>query len=134
MTDRTTDAFMKVICIAAGGRSGYAGAASVAAGDLDPAGLTRRAAAKAAFAGDPVVVGPGTHTVVFEASAVGTLLELLGGAAFNGLAHAEGRGALVGRLGEPVAAPAVNLSDSPRFAARSSAASTPRARPRCRCR
>ncbi len=89
----------------------------MAAGGLDPAGLTRRAAAKAAFAGDPAALGPGTHTVVFEASAVGTLLELLGGAAFDGLAHAEGRGALAGRLGERVAAPAVNLSDSPRFAA-----------------
>ena len=39
--------------------------------------------------------------------------DLLAGCAFNGLAHAEGRGALAGRLGEPVAAPAINLSDSP---------------------
>ena len=45
-----------------------------------------------------------------------TLLEFLGGLAFNGLAHAEGRGALGGRLGTRVAAPAINLSDSPRFA------------------
>ncbi|HEY3186592.1 MAG TPA: metallopeptidase TldD-related protein, partial [Solirubrobacteraceae bacterium] len=39
----------------------------------------------------------------------------LGWLAFNGLAHAEGRGALSGRLGTRVAAPAINLSDSPRF-------------------
>ena len=50
-----------------------------------------------------------------EHHAVGTLLEMLAGAAFNGLAHAEERGALVGKLGTRVAAPAINLSDSPRF-------------------
>ena len=67
------------------------------------------------MAGEVVDVDPGAHTVVLEASAVGTLLEMLGVAAFNGLAHAEGRGALNGRLGHMVASPAVNLSDSPRF-------------------
>ena len=45
-----------------------------------------------------------------------SLLDFLGWLAFNGLAHAEGRGALSGRLGTRVAAPAINLSDSPRFA------------------
>ncbi|MBN1528285.1 MAG: hypothetical protein JW895_04455 [Thermoleophilaceae bacterium] len=116
-SDRTTDAFMKVICIAPGGRSGYAGRASVAAGGLDPAALARRAAGKATLAGEPAAIGPGERTVVFEASAVGTLLDLLGGAAFDGLAHTEGRGALAGRIGHRVAAPGVNLSESPRFAA-----------------
>jgi PmbA protein len=113
--DRTTDAFMKVICIAPNGRSGYAGRAGVAATRLDPTQIARRAAAKAGMDGEVVDVDPGAHTVVLEASAVGTLLEMLGVAAFNGLAHAEGRGALSGRLGHLVASPAVNLSDSPRF-------------------
>jgi PmbA protein len=54
--------------------------------------------------------------VVLESPAVGALLSFLGDLAFNGLAHAEGRGALSGRLGTRVAAAAVNLSDSPRFA------------------
>ncbi len=52
---------------------------------------------------------------MFEAQAISSLLDLLAFTAFNGLAHAEGRGALAGRLGQTVAAPAVNLSDSPRF-------------------
>jgi len=56
---------------------------------------------------------PGEYPVVFEAHAVGWLCDLLAGCAFNGLAHAEGRGALDGKIGEPVAAPAVNLADSP---------------------
>jgi predicted Zn-dependent protease len=114
-TDRTTDAFMKVICIAPSGRSGYAGRASVAASGIEPEEIARRAAAKASLPGDPAAVDPGAHTVVLEASAVGTLLEMLGVAAFDGLAHVEERGALSGRLGQMVAAPAVNLSDSPRF-------------------
>ena len=46
---------------------------------------------------------------MLEPDAVGALLEFLGGLAFNGLAHAEGRGALAGRLGTRVAAPAINL-------------------------
>ena len=114
-TDRTTDAFMKVICIAPSGRSGYAGRASVAAAGIDPEAIARRAAAKASLPGDPVALDPGAHTVVLEASAVGTVLEMLGVAAFDGLAHVEERGALSGRLGQMVAVPAVNLSDSPRF-------------------
>ena len=47
--------------------------------------------------------------------AVGTLLEFLGFVAFNGRAHVEGRGALVDRLGTAVAAPAIGLTDDPRF-------------------
>jgi predicted Zn-dependent protease len=50
-----------------------------------------------------------------EPAALGPLLDMLGRTAFDGLAHAEGRGALSGRLGARVAAPAVNLSDSPGY-------------------
>ena len=50
---------------------------------------------------------------MFGPQAVGWLLDLLGATAFNGLAYAEGRGALVGRLRERIAAPTINLSDSP---------------------
>ena len=115
--DRTTDAFMKVICIAPDGRSGYASSTAVAAGLLDPERLAERAAAKAAVRGEPAELAPGEYTVVMEANAVGWLLDLLGVTALNGLAHAEGRGALAGRLGEVVAAPSINLADSPRSGA-----------------
>ena len=47
--------------------------------------------------------------------AIGEMLDWLGFCAFNGLAHAEGRGAFSGKLGERVVAPSVNISDSPRF-------------------
>jgi PmbA protein len=108
-----SDAFMKVICIAPNGRSGYASEAAVAAARLSPAALAERAALKATMPGDPVELPAGSYPVVFEPQAVGWLLDLLGETAFNGLAHAEGRGALSGRLRETVAAPAINLADSP---------------------
>jgi PmbA protein len=114
--DRTTDAYMKVICISPGGRSGYAARTAVSAGALQPERLAERAAAKAAVPGDPAELPPGEYPVVMEPHATGWLLDLLGDTALNGLAHAEGRGALAGRLGHAVAAPSINLADSPRAA------------------
>jgi PmbA protein len=111
--DRVTDAFMKVICIAASGRSGYAARTAVAAGALDGAALAAQAAGKAGASGEAARLPPGEYTVVMEAHAVGWLLDLLAATALNGLAHVEGRGALTEALGRQVAAPSINLSDSP---------------------
>jgi predicted Zn-dependent protease len=112
--DGVTDAYMKVICRDPNGRSGFAAATGTAAAQLDATELAGTAAGKLT-GGEPVELEPGEYPVVFEPHAVGLLLEFLGMLAFNGLAHAEGRGALVGRLGERVVAPSVNLSDSPRY-------------------
>ncbi len=110
--DRVTDAFMKVVTRDAGGRSGYAADAAPAAGAIDAEALAARAAAKITRA--PLAdLGPGRYPVVLEPEAVGLLLEFLGDLAHNGLAHAEGRGALAGRLGTRVAAPAISLTDAP---------------------
>ena len=111
--ERRTDAYMKVICIAPSGRSGYAAESAVGVGAIDARELAERAARKALAAGEPAELPPGEYPVVFEPQAVGWLCDLLAGCAFNGLAHAEGRGALDGRLGERVAAPGINLADSP---------------------
>ena len=115
LRDEVTDVYMKVIARDPDGRSGWGAEASVAARDIDATAIARRAAAKVSR-DDPVDLAPGEYPVVLEHDAVGWLLDLLGFLAFNGLAHAEGRGALAGRLGTQVAAPAINLSDSPRFA------------------
>jgi PmbA protein len=113
LDDEVTDAFMKVVCRDPAGRSGYAAGTATAAGALDPAALARRAAGK--VGGEPLAeLGPGSYPVVLEPEAVGLLLEFLGAIALNGLAHAEGRSALSGHLGSRVAAPAINLADSPR--------------------
>jgi predicted Zn-dependent protease len=112
--DAVTDAFMKVIARDPDGRSGWSADAGVSSGALDPGGIGRRAAAKVTR-DEPADLEPGEYPVVLEADAVGTLLDFLAFLGFNGLAHAEGRGALVGRLGSRVASASINLSDSPRF-------------------
>ena len=113
LTDAVTDAHMKVIARDEHGRSGYAATTAVSAGAIDAAALAAAAAAKVS-AMQPGELPPGEYHVVLDHAAVGTLLEFLGWLAFNGLAHAEQRGALSGRLGERVAAPCINLADSPR--------------------
>jgi len=106
------------LCVEGAG-GGRAAAAASATAALDPAGLAawagRRAAATLA------AVEPSSERlagcVVLGPEAVAALLRVLGACAFNGLLHAEGSGALAGRLGTRVAAAAINLSDSPRYAA-----------------
>jgi predicted Zn-dependent protease len=113
VAEAVTDAHLKVIARDGTGRSGHAAAASVAAGTIDAAAVASEAASKVS-ADEAGELEPGEYDVVLDDAAVGTLLEFLADLAFNGLAHAEGRGALSGRLGQRVAAAAINLADSPR--------------------
>jgi len=114
--DRTTRAILDVkVRDAAPGRTGAACGAAASASGIDAAEIAGRALATLP-PGEPVTVEPGPLPVVLGPEAVAAMLTLLGRTAFDGLAHAEGRGALVGRLGTQVAASAINLSDSPRFA------------------
>ena len=119
VVDRVSDAFMKTTCIASDGRSGWANRTSVRVGDLDPTAVAEAAATRAtgAFAKrrDLVKLEPGDYRVVLAPAAIAEMLDWLALGAFNGLAHAEGRGALVGRIGTRVAAASINLSDSPRY-------------------
>jgi PmbA protein len=115
VSERSTDAFMKVVCIAPNGRSGYATAADRSVSALRPAEIAERSAKKATVSGEPVVLEPGEYPVVLEPAAVGELLGMLAWQTFNGLAYVEDRSAFSGHLGETFAAPAINLSDSPRF-------------------
>jgi predicted Zn-dependent protease len=112
LTDHVTDAFMKVMCRDDGGRTGYAAGTAVAAASLAPRAIAERAAAKVATR-EPAALAPGSYPVVLDHEAVGLLLDMLGMLAVNGLAYAEGRSALAGRLGERVAAPCITLSDAP---------------------
>jgi predicted Zn-dependent protease len=110
--ERATDAYLKVVCRDERGRSGWGSAAGRSVGEIDGDAVARAATSRVPRA-DPVPVPPGEYPVVLDHDAVGTLLDMLGYVAFNGLAHAEGRGALVERLGTAVAAPAVDLTDDP---------------------
>jgi microcin-processing metallopeptidase PmbA/TldD-like protein len=113
VAQEVTDAYMKVTARDAAGRSGWGSGTAVAASGLDPRAISTRAAGNVTRA-EPADLAPGEYPVVLEPEAVGELLDFLGFVAFNGLAHAEGRGALDGRLGTRVAAPAIALGDSPR--------------------
>jgi predicted Zn-dependent protease len=113
-SDAVTDAYLKTVIRDEDGRSGFASAAAVSAASIDPEEVARRASARVPR-GELAELEPGTYPVVLGPEAVAVLVDFLGGLAFNGLAHAEGRGALAGRLGTRVAAPSINLSDSPRF-------------------
>jgi predicted Zn-dependent protease len=115
VSERNTDAFMKVVCIAPDDRSGYVTAADRSVSGIDPGELAERAAAKATVEGDPVALEPGEYPVVLERHAVSEVLAHLAWTTFNGLAFVEDRSAFSGRLGTTVAAPAINLSDSPRY-------------------
>jgi len=112
-SERVTDAYMKVIARDARGRSGWASGAGTGHGAFDAAALARDAAAKVRPE-DAAELPPGEYPVVLAPDALGSLLDFLGDLAFNGLAHAEGRGALSGRLGATVAAPGITLADAPR--------------------
>ena len=117
VVESVSDAFMKVICIAPGGRSGYSATTARTADGIQPARLAEDATRKATRRGEPAALPPGEYRVVLEHYAVGLLLDTLAITAFDGLAHAEGRGALADRLGTAVASPGVNLADSPRLEA-----------------
>ena len=128
-SDPVTDAFMKVICRAASGRSGYA---AHTAGRSPRSTRARWPARRGEGSrASPSELPPGgtrscsSRTRSASCSSSSAL-------AFNGLAHAEGRGALSGRLGQrsPRRHQARGLAASPHAAA----ASTPRACRRRRCR
>ena len=93
------------------GRSLELSAAAVSAGDLDPAALG--AEAEALLGADAAIadVGPGEYPVVLGPWAVAEVVRRAA------LAFGGPQSPLADRLGTRVAAPAVNLSESPRFAA-----------------
>jgi predicted Zn-dependent protease len=111
--ETVTDAYMKVICRDDAGRSGWGSGGGRAVAAIDPDAIARAAAEKVPRE-EPAELGPGEYPVVLEPDAVGELLTYLSWLAFDGLAHVEGRGALEGKLGTLVAAPAINLADAPR--------------------
>ncbi len=115
--DAVTDALLKVVSRDPDGRTGFATDAAVAASAIDPAAVAGRAAGLMPAAdAEPVELESGTYPAVLAPDAVGIVLDFVGYLAFNGMSYAEGRSALTGRLGKRVAAAAINLSDSPRFA------------------
>jgi predicted Zn-dependent protease len=110
--ESVTDAHMKVIVRDATGRSGYAATTSVRGAEIDGVEIAGRAVSGLS-SDEPAELASGEYDVVLGHEAVGTLLDFLGWLGFNGLAHAERRGALCDRIGRQVAAAVINLTDSP---------------------
>ena len=108
LADRVTRA---AVSIAGGGR--LCGDAAVRAADLDAAGIAAELLGSMPR-GEAAEAAAGPQHVVFGSRAVAQLLDALGGCAFNGLLHAQGHGALAGRLGDQVGASSVTLTDAPR--------------------
>lgn len=115
VTEAMTTSHLRVFAARATGELGVAAALAPSHLALDPERVADRAVARMGH-GPRTDAEPGSWLVVLGPEAVGPLLDILGDVAFNGLVHADGRGALAGRLGTRVAAPAINLSDSPRYA------------------
>ena len=127
---------MKVVCRDADGRSGYAAATARSVAELDATALTQRAAAQRAARGAGVAVEPGEYPVVLSSRRRRpSCSSSLGWLAFNGLAHAEGRGALERAAGRRRSPPPRSTSATRRRSrARCRAPSTRRASRSRRCR
>jgi predicted Zn-dependent protease len=94
--------------------SGFAEVFAASVDEIDPGGLGRRAADKAAASRSPRDLEPGRYPVVLEASAVSTLTGFLAWIGFGGRVLAEGRSCLSGKEGQAVAAEAVTIYDDAR--------------------
>lgn len=115
VTDAMTASHLHVLARRGTGPAGVAAALAPSHLAFAPERVAQRAVARTGH-GPRADAQPGAWSVVLGPEAVGPLLDLLGDAAFNGLVHAHGGGALAGRLGTRVASSAINLSDSPRYA------------------
>jgi PmbA protein len=94
--------------------SGYAERAAVDVQALDVEALAREAVATAVRSRGPVAVEPGEYRVVLQAYAVEEMLTYLAYLGLGAQAVQEGRSFLVGRVGEQLAAPSVDLWDNGR--------------------
>ena len=91
--------------------SGFAEATTADASTIDAASLASVAADKCARSAAPTAVEPGRWDVILEPPAISDMLFFLGASAFNGLACAEGRSPLCGRMGERVCGESIALWD-----------------------
>lgn len=106
------DTRAKFTLVLTGPRStGFAEDGSHAFAEIDPAAVTRRAAAKVHAGRDPAPVAPGLWPVILEPSAVASLVQYLGYLGFGAKIVGEGRSFVSGRLGEAVLDPSITFVD-----------------------
>src|SRR6202008_3833596 len=96
-----------------GTASGWAGAESHRAADIDGEALADRAVGKCTRSRAPAVWEPGRYTVVLEPAAVADLIEDMSGLSLGATAVQEGRSFLSGRIGSRVMGENITLRDDP---------------------
>jgi PmbA protein len=108
MTDATT-----LVVAAADGCSGYAEQTAWRADEVDPAGVTREAAEKAARTKGAGTLDPGVYRAVLEPYAFADLLDYFSHDSLGALGLLEKRSYLSGRLGERVVDEKITIRDDP---------------------
>jgi len=83
------------------------------AADVDPVRVAEDACRRALDSQEPADLAPGEYTVLFEPEAMRDLVWFLTYLGFNGMAVAEKRSPLAGRLGEKVFGENITLSEDP---------------------
>jgi len=112
LSERTTDAHLRVRVGSGGVRSAAASASAPAVSGIDPAAVVRRALGWIP-GGDWHDPTPGEQTIVLSPEAVAAILGVAGPLLLDGLAAADGRTRAAGRLGTSVASAAIGLTDDP---------------------
>lgn len=92
--------------------AGWGEAVSHTIKDIDSVSVASTAVKKALASRKPVKIEPGKYTVVLEPAAVADLISFLSYDVFNTRRFAEGRGALVGKMGKQIMSKNVTIMDN----------------------
>ena len=103
-----------VVVASDGDASGYAEWESRDISGLDVETVAERAGGKCGASRNPITLEPGDYPVLLEPAAVGDMLQTLAYVGLSATSLQEQRSFLAGKIGQPVASPAVSLWDDGR--------------------
>ena len=91
--------------------AGYAAALALDVNDLDFEAIGREAVEKCLHAQNPRSMEPGEYAVILEPYAVQDFVQMMGYTGFSAVAMQEGRGFMVGKIGQQIVDPRVSIWD-----------------------
>lgn len=106
-----TEAEFHAVVMADDNGSGWTQRAGIDAGTFDFDAMAREAVDKAARSRNPIAIELGDYETILDAYATGEMIQNLAFMGLNAMAQREGRGPLVGRMGERVAPANITLVD-----------------------